>query len=250
MDRARNLLDRSGVCMKKAGENMSAQRDAVLLKDAREVIVQQPALSTADLSLDVCGGVVHVGGHIAGSGALRRLRHVLARLRGVHAVWDMVQVEGEPPMRVLDVGCGARKQYAGAIGIDRHAHADVDIVADLERGLPVGDQSIDHVFAVHFLEHVHNLLPLLNELHRVLRPEGVLHVMVPHRASINAWADPTHVRFFDPQTFKFLCRPYPDLRPYFPLIVSETAADIFADLQPVGNGRALAGEEDLARYFN
>jgi SAM-dependent methyltransferase len=228
---------------------MSAQRDGVLLKDVREVIAGQASLTTSSLSFEVRGGVVHLGGYIGGNGALRRLRHVLARVRGVHAVWDMVQVGGEPPLRVLDVGCGARKQYAPAIGIDRHPHPGVEIVTDLERGLPVADRSIDHVFAVHFLEHVHNLLPLLNELHRVLRPEGVLHIMVPHQASINAWADPTHVRYFHPQTFKFLCRPYPGLRAFFPLIVSETAADIFADLQPVGTARALANDEDLARYF-
>jgi SAM-dependent methyltransferase len=235
---------------KEPAEHMSTPRDAVLLDTVREVVAEQTLLATADLALDVRGGVVHVGGHLSGIPALRRLRQVLARLRGVHAVWDMVQVAGEPPLRVLDVGCGGRKQYRHAVGIDRYPHAGVDIVAELEQGLPVADQSMDHVFAVHFLEHVHSLLPLLNEVHRVLRPEGVLHVMVPHQASVNAWADPTHVRYFHPQTFKFLCRPYPDLRPFFPLIVSETAADIFADLQPVGEGRALAGDDDLARYFN
>jgi SAM-dependent methyltransferase len=229
---------------------MSAQRDAVLLKDVREVIGEQPSLKAAQLSLDVRGGVVHVGGQLPGNGALRRLRDVLSRLRGVHAMWDLVQVEGAPPMRALDVGCGRVKQYAGAIGIDRHPYPGVEIVADLERGLPIADQSIDHVFAVHFLEHVHKLLPLLNELHRILRPEGVLHVMVPHQASVNAWADPTHVRFFHPQTFKFFCRPYPDMRPYFPLIVSESADNIFADLQPVGAGREMASEEELARFFD
>jgi SAM-dependent methyltransferase len=229
---------------------VSIQRDAALLKDVREAIDAQSLPVATGLSLDVRGGVVHIGGHVPGNSALRRLRRALARLRGVHAVWDLVQAEGEPPLRVLDVGCGGRKQYLHAIGIDRYSYPGVDIVADLERGLPVADRSIDHVFAVHFLEHVHRLLPLLNELHRVLRPEGVLHVMVPHRASVNAWADPTHVRFFHPQTFKFLCRPYPELRPYFPLIVSASEEDIFADLQPVGAGRALASEEDLARFFN
>ncbi|MEN3364703.1 MAG: hypothetical protein V7606_1977 [Burkholderiales bacterium] len=229
---------------------MMTPRDASLLATVTEVISEQTMLATADLSFDVRGGVVHVDGYLRETAALRRLRQVLARLRGVHAVWDMVQVEGEPPLRVLDVGCGGRKQYLGAIGVDRYPHAGVDVVAELEQGLPVADRIFDHVFAVHFLEHVHELLPLLNELHRVLRPEGVLHVMVPHHASVNAWADPTHVRYFHAQTFKFLCRPYPGLRPFFPLIVSESAVDIYADLQPVGNGRAAPCDEDLARYFN
>jgi hypothetical protein len=44
--------------------------------------------------------------------------------------------------------------------------------------------------------------------------------------------------------------PYPDLRPYFPLIVSESADNIFADLQPIGAGESLASAEDLARCFD
>jgi SAM-dependent methyltransferase len=229
---------------------MATHRDNALAKDVHEVIAANFLLARADLSIRVCGGVVHVGGHVADGNVLRRLRHIVARLRGVHAVWDAVQVEGEPPLRILDIGCGSRKQHSQAIGIDRHPHPGVDIVADLEHVIPVVDRSMDHVFAVHFLEHVRNLLPLLNELHRVLKPQGVLHVMVPHHAHVNAWADPTHVRFFHRQTFKFFCRPYPDLLSFYPLSVSESEDNIFADLQPVGAGRAFASDEELARFFD
>lgn len=228
---------------------MSTHRDEALLKDVREVIGEHSP-ATDGLSVDIRGGVAHIVGHVADNEILRRMRRIIARVRGVHAVWDMVQVAGEPPLRILDVGCGSCKQDSRAIGIDRHAHPTVDIVADLERVVPLADQSVDHVFAVHFLEHVRDLLHLLNELHRVLRPQGVLHVMVPHHAHVNALADPTHVRFFHPQTFKFFCRPYPGLRIFYPLSVSASADNIFADLQPVGAGQALAGDEDLARFFD
>jgi SAM-dependent methyltransferase len=229
---------------------MSTQRDAVLLGDAQEIIARLSSSAATALAIDVRGGVVHMTGQIDRSDSLHRLRQALARIRGVHAVWDLVQVDGDPPLRVLDIGCGPKKQAAQAIGIDRYPHTGVAIVADLERGLPVADHSIDHVFAVHFLEHVHRLLPLLNDLHRVLRPGGILHVMVPHHASVNAVADPTHVRYFHPQTFKFMCRPYPGQHPFFPLLVSENHDTIFADLQPTGAGRPLADDGDLARYFD
>ena len=228
---------------------MSTHRDQALLKDVREVIEDRVPAATG-LPLDVRGGVAHIGGRVADRKTLSRLHCVVARVRGVHAVWAVVQVQGEPPLRILDVGCGGRKQVERAIGIDRHPHPGVDVVADLERTMPIADQSIDHVFAVHFLEHVHNLLPLLNELHRVLRPQGVLHVMVPSHAHVNALADPTHVRFFHQQTFKFFCRPAPGLRIFYPLGISASADNIYADLQPVGEHQAPPGEEDLARFFD
>jgi len=228
---------------------MSAHRDQALLKDVREVI-EDRVPAAAGLPLHMRGGVAHIGGQVADRETLHRLRRVVARVRGVHAVWAVMQVQDEPSLRILDVGCGAHKQIESAIGIDRHPHPGVDVVADLERVVPLADRSVDHVFAVHFLEHVHNLLPLLNELHRVLRPQGVLHVMVPHHAHVNALADPTHVRFFHPQTFKFFCRPSPGLRIFYPLGISASEDNIYADLQPVGEHQAPPGEEDLARFFD
>ena len=229
---------------------MSVHRDRALAHDVGAVVGERPELVLAALTLEVHGGVVHARGRVASAAAVRELRTVLHRVRGVHAVWDLLQVEGRRPLRVLDVGCGATKQVADAIGLDREPYPGVDVVADLERPLPLADGAVDHVFAIHLLEHVHNLLPLLNELHRVLRPDGVLHVIVPHHGFVNAWADPTHVRYFHPQTFKFVCRPYPGMRPFFPCGVSASTDNIYADLEPVDGSRPLASEEELARFFD
>jgi SAM-dependent methyltransferase len=75
---------------------------------------------------------------------------------------------------------------AGRIGDERWAaYADGRFAAlrylDLTRPLPFGDATFDAAFGSHVLEH---LTPaeaeaLLAELHRVLRPGGVLRIAVP-----------------------------------------------------------------------
>lgn len=122
--------------------------------------------------------------------------------------------------------------------------------SQIERGLPFRDDRVDQVYAVHFLEHVDHLLAVMNEIHRVLRSDGVLHAMVPHGGCVNAVADPTHCRFFHRQTFKFFCGPYPGLRMYRPLVVSQTAEDLYADPQPIKDGASPCPPEWLARFFD
>lgn len=229
---------------------LSQLRDAAVAADVRDALAHHLLLHRLEIELVVCGGVAHVRGRVA-SGAERELaRRAIARVRGVHAVWDLLRAPGEEEPQMLDLGCGNRKQLEQAIGVDCHRLPAVDVVARIERGLPFAAGALDHVYAVHFLEHVDDLLPVMNEIHRVLKPGGVLHVMVPSAAHVNALADPTHRRLFHRQTFKFFCRAYPGLRLFRPLGIAETQADLFADLQPVADGDAGASDEELARFFD
>ena len=52
---------------------------------------------------------------------------------------------------------------------------------DARRGLPLADGAADAVYTSHFLEHVRrtDALRFLRECHRVLRPGGVLRIVVP-----------------------------------------------------------------------
>jgi SAM-dependent methyltransferase len=97
--------------------------------------------------------------------------------------------------RVLDIGCG-RQKLPGAIGLDRLALPGVDVIADLDAALPFADGAFDAVSANQVLEHVRDLVGLVYELHRVLRPGGLLVAHVPYFRSAWAHIDPTHVRCF------------------------------------------------------
>jgi SAM-dependent methyltransferase len=102
---------------------------------------------------------------------------------------------GERPPVVVNLGCGGRKK-PGQIGIDRYRDSHADIIAELAEGIPLADGSADEVVAEHVLEHVPDLVRLMEEIHRVLVPGGVLRLEVPYFAHPDAFRDPTHVRFF------------------------------------------------------
>jgi hypothetical protein len=74
--------------------------------------------------------------------------------------------------------------------------------------------------------------------------------MVPAAGSTNATADPTHVRFFNRQTFKYFCSWRPHIPLFTPVIVSQTQDNVLADLSPVKDGRKPASHETLALFFD
>ena len=53
------------------------------------------------------------------------------------------------------------------------------VVADCEKRLPWSDNSFDRVLAIHVLEHLYNLPAALEEIARVLKPGGILCVVIP-----------------------------------------------------------------------
>jgi len=103
---------------------------------------------------------------------------------------------------VLDLGCGSNKR-AGAIGLDCRLGKGVDVVCDLEHPLPLADEVADEIHAHHVLEHVRNLILLMEEIYRVCRPGAIVHVSGPYYTSRGAFRDPTHVRFLTEDTFQY-----------------------------------------------
>jgi SAM-dependent methyltransferase len=222
-------------------------RDRLLERDVRDVLAHDRRLAALAVEVRVDGAVAHVDGEVADHDDARLLRRVIGRVAGILGVWDLLRVAGEAP-RVIDIGCGATKQKAEAIGLDLEPAAAVDVVADLERRLPLADDSVDHVFAVHVLEHVHDLFALLAELHRVLKPTGVLHVMVPEWRHPNAVADPTHVRFFGRLTFRDFVERDRGWR-FEPATLAVTEDTVFADLEPVNGMLSVPYDDVIARFF-
>ena len=105
-------------------------------------------------------------------------------------------------MGTLDIGCGNNK-HSNAVGLDKFPHNDVDVVWDLEKTpLPFGDEQFDKVIAFHILEHITNLKPLMEDILRILKSNGILHIKVPFFASELAFTNPFHKRFFTYSTFE------------------------------------------------
>jgi SAM-dependent methyltransferase len=224
-------------------------RDEVLAADVTGRLAHDRRTEHLALDVAVKGRVAHVSGTVPSEADRERARAAVRSVNGILAAWDLVAVEGDGELAVADIGCGANKQVPWSVGVDAVGQPGVDVVANVDEGLPLGDATFDHVFAVHILEHVGDMVAVMAELQRVLRPSGVLHVLCPHWRHVNAAADPTHVRPIDALTFRWFCRPArPDVPAWRPLCVAATEDTVYADLQPLGSGAARSSE--LARWFS
>lgn len=97
---------------------------------------------------------------------------------------------------------GGRTKIPGYVNVDKEPLYG-DVVADLEEGLPFADRSVDVINASHIFEHIHNFIPLMNECWRILKDDGFLMAAMPTYPGKMAVNDPTHVRFFTPDTFVY-----------------------------------------------
>ncbi len=121
-------------------------------------------------------------------------------------------------MLKIDLGCGTKRR-PGFLGVDRRKFDGVDGVTDLTQrrwifteptlgsvpllesgdgGFVLPDNSVTEAFSSHFLEHLeHNQryperVRFMNELWRVLVPDGKATIITPHWASNRAYGDFTH----------------------------------------------------------
>lgn len=79
----------------------------------------------------------------------------------------------------LHLGCG-KNIIPGWVNVDLEPGPGGE-VHDLRKPLPQRDNSVDFVFNEHFIEHItrEEGVRLLREIHRVLKPGGVLRISTP-----------------------------------------------------------------------
>jgi predicted SAM-dependent methyltransferase len=93
----------------------------------------------------------------------------------------------------LNLGCGTDIKE-GWVNLDSAEIAGVDVVHNiLNIPLPFNDGQFNLIVANDILEHV-DYIPLMKELHRILKDGGILHIRVPHFTRVKNFKDPTHIR--------------------------------------------------------
>ena len=111
-------------------------------------------------------------------------------------------VEVARPLEGLDIGCGARKRPR-LTGVDLTPSPGV-LTYNLKKGLPPKfREGLDVIVADNILEHINNLIGLMNSCRKALLPDGRMHIRVPSATTSAAFQDPTHVRYFVPETFDY-----------------------------------------------
>jgi len=103
----------------------------------------------------------------------------------------------------LNLGCGTniKKDY---VNLDIIALNGIDLTADLAKTpYPFKDNIFDEILMRHVLEHLPDTLATMEELHRIAKPGGNIHIAVPYWNSYGAVIDPTHKSFFHHKTFDY-----------------------------------------------
>lgn len=135
--------------------------------------------------------------------------------------------EIEPPKvqegRVaLNLGCN-QNALPGYVNVDIEDYPGVDVVTNLEFKWPWEDNSVDYIMAVDLVEHLRDKIYTMHEAYRVLKPDGIFHIKVPSTDHRGAWQDPTHVSYWNENSFMY----YADekyeknsLRPLYPRLIT------------------------------
>ena len=147
------------------------------------------------------------------------------RTLGEHASQDITVDEDfrEIPIKMeqrLDIACGQQLQ-PGWTGMDI---ADIILPLGvkanyinhnvLEFPWPIESNSIYEARCSHFVEHIphqlegsnmmrNGLVLFMEELYRVMMPQGIVTIMAPYYSSQRAWQDPTHIRGITENTFRY-----------------------------------------------
>ncbi len=118
---------------------------------------------------------------------------------------------------VVDVGCGIGHSYGllaprESVGVDIEPAAlegqqRATVVADM-RSMPFVDAAFDSALSVHSIEHVPDPERALEEMARVIQPEGCAIVVTPNRLTFarpDEIIDPYHYIEFDPGELERVC---------------------------------------------
>lgn len=105
----------------------------------------------------------------------------------------------------LDIGCGSNP-HPGYKTLD--LKGNVDILHDLNNGIPLPDNSVGVISASHIIEHLHDKNKIMSEIHRVLCHGGWAFIEVPSTEGRGAFQDPTHVSYWNENSFLYYTNSY------------------------------------------
>ncbi len=108
-------------------------------------------------------------------------------------------MSGEAVAR-LNWGCGEHPE-PGWINSDLKDGPSIDISCDIRNGIPLEDGSLDYIVSIHALPMISypDLLSVLQELRRMLKPSGVLRLALPDvDKGIRAYLDGDRDHFLVP----------------------------------------------------
>jgi hypothetical protein len=105
--------------------------------------------------------------------------------------------------QILQLGSG-KKYNELAVNVDLVARTKPDLVHNLDlMPWPLPDDRFREVWAYDVIEHLDNVVRVMEEIHRVSTDGAVVKITVPHFSCANALTDITHRHFFSAASFKY-----------------------------------------------
>ncbi len=103
----------------------------------------------------------------------------------------------------LQIGAGG-KVIPGWKNLDLSPLPGIDVVHNLNSyPWPFADGEFEHILAIDVLEHLDDLVKAMEEIHRILKPNGTIEIRVPYWNSYSFNTDPTHKIRFTEDTLRF-----------------------------------------------
>lgn len=120
-------------------------------------------------------------------------------------MWQQALAERDADLkglRKIDIGGGLYPRP----GYESVDITNGDITADLNKTWPFKDGEIGVIHASHVIEHLDDKNHTMSEIHRVLDDGGWAFIEVPSTDGRGAWQDPTHVSFWNQNSFWYYTR--------------------------------------------
>ncbi|MBN1383300.1 MAG: class I SAM-dependent methyltransferase [Elusimicrobia bacterium] len=163
---------------------------------------------------------------VKGKGYKTKLLRMLGLIDPVKEAREQLERDMKHPERLallpycstgkgIDVGCGHRKTHDNCIGIDIIPEGEkgkygcvtgkastADVCTSGDDLHMFSDGELDFVVSRHNLEHYVDVIKTLLEWKRVLKPGGIMAVIVPDERKLDTIVlDPTHKHVFTPESF-------------------------------------------------
>jgi len=109
------------------------------------------------------------------------------------------------------------------VNVDIEPGEGVTVVDLNQLPWPWEDESVDELICNNGMEHLaplgvemgqRNIVALMKECHRVLKPGGILTMLLPSTDGRGAWQDPTHVTYWNENTFMYFLKESPVKQKY------------------------------------
>jgi SAM-dependent methyltransferase len=106
--------------------------------------------------------------------------HILNHILGAYVGKSARQAIKELPTGsyIINIGSGAEIVREDVINVDCTAYPGVAVVADVHH-LPFKDKSVDAVIAESVLEHTQHPASVIDEILRILKPDGLVYITTP-----------------------------------------------------------------------